>query len=62
MAMTTMYRKGRQQEWNDRGVDLERFYDEAAVYGMIKMMLSNDDAKPEIDAIDKAKAHVLRSN
>lgn len=57
----TMYREMRQQEWSDRGVDLERFYDEAAVYGMIKMMLGTEAEKPALAIIDKAKSLVLNS-
>lgn len=53
---TIMFRETMQQEWSDKGVDVEKFYDEAAVYGMIMMIVNNDAGKPAIAAVDRAKA------
>ncbi|MGV3459350.1 MAG: hypothetical protein ACO1N9_02730 [Flavobacterium sp.] len=55
MATITMFGEERQKKWMDVGVNLEKFYDEAAVYGMIKMILGDDAAKPQLETIDKAK-------
>lgn len=61
MAALTMFGEDRQQEWMDKGVNTENFYDEAAIYGMIKMIYGNDAGKPAFDAIDRAKELVLCS-
>lgn len=61
MTTTTMFREGKQQEWSDKGVDVEKFYDEAAVYGMIMMMVNNDAEQSAINVIDRAKSLIFNS-
>lgn len=61
MTTTTMFREGKQQEWSDKGIDVEKFYDEAAVYGMIMMMVNNDAEQLAINVIDRAKFIILNS-
>ncbi|MCR5862515.1 hypothetical protein LRS05_10295 [Flavobacterium sp. J372] len=61
MITTTMFREGKQQEWSDKGVDVEKFYDEAAVYAMIMMMVNNDAEQSAINVIDRAKFLILNS-
>lgn len=61
MTATTMFREGKQQEWSDKGVDVEKFYDEAAVYGMIMMMVNNDAEQSAINIIDRAKSLIFNS-
>jgi len=56
-----MFREGKQQEWSDKGVDVEKFYDEAAVYAMIMMMVNNDAEQSAINVIDRAKFLILNS-
>lgn len=61
MTTTTMFREEKQQEWSDKGVDVEKFYDEAAVYGMIMMMVNNDAEQSAINIIDRAKSLIFNS-
>jgi hypothetical protein len=61
MTTITMFKEGRQQDWSDKGVDIEKFYDEAAVYGMIMMMVNNDSEQTAIKVIDRAKSLISNS-
>lgn len=62
MATLTMFGDDKRDIWKDAGIDLEKFYDEAAVYGMIKMILANDIAQPAMTIVDRAKALVCIHN